>query len=187
MSPLFDELYASGGRPSIPSEHQLQSSLLVASCTVRSEGQFWKQRRYSLRFKWSLDLNVENEPFHPTTFAKNRGRLLEADVARGLVKEIVREARRRRLLSPITSPSTARCWRPGPCTRATVRATRVRLAAAGATNPVTKMVSAAARRTSRPPSPKLGSTAKDPRRRQGFAISAICGLRTVTAWSLSLS
>ena len=100
MSPLFDELYASGGRPSIPPEHLLKSRLLMAFYTVRSERQFCEQLRYHLLFKWFLDLNIEDEPFHPTTFTKNRERLLEADVARVLLREVVREARRRRLLSP---------------------------------------------------------------------------------------
>ena len=99
MSPLFDELYAPSGRPSIPPEHLLKSSLLMAFYTVRSERQFCEQLRYNLLFKWFLDLNVEDEPFHPTTFTKNRERLLEADVARVLLKEVVKEARRRRLLS----------------------------------------------------------------------------------------
>ena len=99
MSPLFDEIYAAGGRPSIPPEHLLKASLLMAFYTIRSERQFCEQLRYNILFKWFLDLNVEDEPFHPTTFTKNRVRLLEADAARVLLKEVVREARRRRLLS----------------------------------------------------------------------------------------
>ena len=99
MSPLFDEVYAAGGRPSIPPEHLLKASLLMAFYTIRSERQFCEQLRYNILFKWFLDLNVEDEPFHPTTFTKNRERLLEADAARVLLKEVVREARRRRLLS----------------------------------------------------------------------------------------
>ncbi len=95
LSPLFDEIYADNGRPSIPPEHLLKSSLLMAFFTIRSERQFCEQLRYNLLFKWFLDLNVEDEPFHPTTFTKNRERLLEADAARVLLKE----ARRRRLLS----------------------------------------------------------------------------------------
>ncbi len=95
MSPLFDEIYADNGRPSIPPEHLLMASLLMAFYTVRSERQFCEQLRYNLLFKWFLDLNVEDEPFHPTTFTKNRERLLEADAAQVLLKE----ARRRRLLS----------------------------------------------------------------------------------------
>ena len=42
---------------------------------------------------------MEDERFHPTTFTKNRERLSEADAARVLFKEVVKEARRRRLLS----------------------------------------------------------------------------------------
>ena len=99
MSPLFDELYADNGRPSIPPEHLLKSSPLMAFYTIRSERQFCEQLRYNLLFKWFLNLNVEDEPFHPTTFTKSRERLLEADAARVLLKEVVKEARRRRLLS----------------------------------------------------------------------------------------
>ena len=99
MSPLFDEIYADNGRPSIPPEHLLKSSLLMAFYTICSERQSCEQLRYNLLFKWFLDLNVEDEPFHPTTFTKNRERLMDADVARVLLKEVVREARRRRLLS----------------------------------------------------------------------------------------
>ncbi len=46
-----------------------------------------------------MDLNVEDEPFQPTTFTKNRERLLEAEAERVLLKEVLREARRCRLLS----------------------------------------------------------------------------------------
>ena len=99
MSPMFDQLYASGGRPSIPPEHLLKSSLLMACYTVRLERLFCEQLRHNLLFnKWFLDRNIEDEPFHPTMFTKNRERLLESDVARILLKEVVREARRRRLL-----------------------------------------------------------------------------------------
>ena len=80
---------------------------MIARYTVRSERQFCEQLRYNILFKWFLDLNVEDEPFHPTTFTKNRERLLEAypyssqgqAAARVLLKEVVKEARRRRLLS----------------------------------------------------------------------------------------
>ena len=76
---MFDEVYAAGGRPSIPPEHLLKASLLMALYTIRSERQFCEQLRYNILFKWFLDLNVEEEPFHATTLAKNRERLLDAD------------------------------------------------------------------------------------------------------------
>ena len=50
-------------------------------CVVRSWYQFCERLAYKLMLKWFLDVNVEDEPFHPTTFTKNRERLLEADAA----------------------------------------------------------------------------------------------------------
>ena len=99
LSPRFEEMYAKRGRPSIPPEHLLKGSLLIALFSVRSERQFCEQLRYNLLFKWFLDLNVEDEPFNATTFSKNRERLLEAEVARAFFSEVVGEAGRRRLLS----------------------------------------------------------------------------------------
>ena len=99
LSPRFEEMYAKRGRPSIPPEHLLKGSLLIALFSVRSERQFCEQLRYNLLFKWFLDLNVEDEPFNATTFSKNRERLLEAEVARAFFAEVVGEAGRRRLLS----------------------------------------------------------------------------------------
>jgi len=100
LSPLFDSMYSRRGRPSIPPEHLLKASLLIALYSVRSERQFCEQLRYNLLFKWFLDLKVDEEPFDASTFSKNRERLLEADVARAFLAEVVAEARRRRLLSP---------------------------------------------------------------------------------------
>src|SRR6266446_8141 len=33
LSPVFDEMYAAGGRPSIPPERLLKASLLISLCT----------------------------------------------------------------------------------------------------------------------------------------------------------
>ena len=72
MSLLFDEVYAAGGRPSIPPEHLLKSSLLMAFYTIRSKRQFCEQLSNNILVKWFLELNVEDEPFHLTTCAENR-------------------------------------------------------------------------------------------------------------------
>ncbi len=106
ISPLFDEMYADTGRPSIPAQHLLKASLLMAFCTVRSERQSCEQLRYNLWFKWFPDLNDEDEQFHPTTFTKNGEQLVEADAARLLLKEVVKEARRPRWLSHFTIGGT---------------------------------------------------------------------------------
>lgn len=98
-SARFDAMYAEGGRPSIPPEHLLKSLLLVALYSIRSERQFCERLRYDLLFKWFLDLNVAAPGFDPSSFSKNRERLLEHDVARAFFGEVVAEAKRRRLLS----------------------------------------------------------------------------------------
>jgi transposase len=99
LSPLFDEMYATRGRPSIPPEHLLKASLLIALFSVRSERQFCERLQYDLLFKWFLGLNVGDRSFDATTFSKNRERLLRHRVADAFFAEVVAEAQRRQLLS----------------------------------------------------------------------------------------
>ena len=98
LSPLFEEIYARVGRPSIPPEHLLKAQLLMALFSVPSARRFCDQLQYNMLFKWFLDLNVDDPPFHASTFSKNQERLLSQDVARRFLLQIVGEARRRRLL-----------------------------------------------------------------------------------------
>src|SRR5207249_1032636 len=79
--------------------HLLKASLLIALFSVRSERQFCERLHYDLLFKWFLDLNVGDPAFNPTTFSKNRERLLRHAVAEAFFAEVVTEAQRRRLLS----------------------------------------------------------------------------------------
>ena len=99
LSPTFDALYADGGRPSIPPEHLLKGSLLIALFSVRSERQFCERLQYDLLFKWFLDLDIMDAPFDPSTFAKNKARLLQHAVAKEFFATVVEQARQRKLLS----------------------------------------------------------------------------------------
>lgn len=99
LSPLFERIYARIGRPSIPPEHLLKAQLLMALFSIPSARRFCDQLRYNMLFKWFLDLNVDDPPFHASTFSKNQERLLSQDVARRFLLQIVQEARRRDLLS----------------------------------------------------------------------------------------
>ena len=99
LSPTFDRMYAANGRASIPPEHLLKACLLMALFSVRSERQFCERLEYDLLFKWFLDLNIMDHSFDHSVFAKNRQRLLDADVAREFLLEIVEQARKQRLLS----------------------------------------------------------------------------------------
>jgi transposase len=99
LSPRFDAMYERIGRPSVPPEHLLKSSILMALYSLRSERQFCERLQYDILFKWFLDLNISEPAFDATTFTKNRERLLDHDIARAFFGEVVREAQRRRLLS----------------------------------------------------------------------------------------
>lgn len=99
LSPLFDEMYAGGGRSSVPPERLLKAMLLMALYSVRSERMFCEQLNYNLLFRWFLDMDMVEEAFDPTTFSHNRTRLLEHDVAKEFFGTVVREAKRRDLMS----------------------------------------------------------------------------------------
>jgi transposase len=99
LSPVFEQMYAEIGRPSIPPEHLLKGCLLIALFSVRSERQFCERLQYDLLFKWFLDLNILDPAFDHSVFSKNKERLLEHDAARQFFTAIVAEARQRKLLS----------------------------------------------------------------------------------------
>lgn len=99
LSPVFEEMYAEIGRPSIPPEHLLKATLLMTLYSVRSERQFCERLDYDLLFKWFMDLNLEDPAFDASSFSKNRERLLTHDVAGRFMQAVLDEAQRRRLLS----------------------------------------------------------------------------------------
>lgn len=99
LSPVFDQMYASEGRPSIPPERLLKGCLLIALYSIRSERQLCEQLHYNFLLRWFVDMNTEEPVFDASTFAKNKQRLLKADVARLFFQGIVRQAKDAHLLS----------------------------------------------------------------------------------------
>ncbi len=99
LSPVFDAMYASGGRPSIPPERLLKSMLLIALYTVRSERQFCEQLDYNLLFRWFLDMDMEEPSFDPTVFTKNRDRLVVSDAAGEFFRAVITQAKAAGLVS----------------------------------------------------------------------------------------
>jgi transposase len=99
MSPQFEALYASTGRPSVPPEQLLRALLLQVLYSVRSERLLMEQLQYNLLFRWFVGLDMDDVVWTPTTFTKNRERLLDGDIARVFFEDIVEQARGRRLLS----------------------------------------------------------------------------------------
>ncbi len=99
LSPQLSAMYSQIGRPSVPPEHLIKASLLMALYSIRSERQFCERLQYDLLFKWFLGLTILEPAFDATSFTKNRQRLLHQEIAMGVLAEVVHEARRRKLIS----------------------------------------------------------------------------------------
>lgn len=99
VSPRFGALYAETGRPSIPPERLLRALLLQILYSVRSERQLMEELEYNLLYRWFVGLGMDDPVWVPTTFTKNRDRLLEGDVARAFFDAVLAQAQGKGLLS----------------------------------------------------------------------------------------
>ncbi len=99
LSPRFEGLYASTGRPSIAPERLLRALLIQILYSVRSERMLMEQLEYNLLFRWFVGLGMDDPVWVPTVFTKNRERLLAGDVAQAFFDAVLKQARKRRLLS----------------------------------------------------------------------------------------
>ncbi len=99
LSPTFSRMYSKMGRPSIPPERLLKSMLLIALYSIRSERQFCEQLDYNLLFRWFLDMDMDEPSFDPTSFGKNRERMMQHDVAGEFFNAVVAQAREAGLMS----------------------------------------------------------------------------------------
>lgn len=95
----FGAMYARIGRPSVPPEQLLKATVLMAMYSIRSERAFCERLNYDLLFKWFLDLPIDGRAFDPTTFTKNRERLLDHEIAERFFAAVVRQAKLRRYIS----------------------------------------------------------------------------------------
>jgi transposase len=99
LSPRFRRMYSDIGRPSIPPEQLLRALLLQALYTVRSERLLMEEIDYSILFRWFIGLSLDEPIWSPTTFSKNRDRLLNGDIASAFFDAVLRQAREAALLS----------------------------------------------------------------------------------------
>ena len=95
----FAAMYSRIGRPSVPPEQLLKATILMALYSMRSERAFCERLNYDLLFKWFLDLAIDAKAFDPTTFTKNRDRLLQAEIADRFFAAVVGQAKLRRYVS----------------------------------------------------------------------------------------
>jgi transposase len=99
MSKRFDSMYAKTGRPSIPPEKLLRAQLIQMLYSIRSERLLMEEIDYSMLFRWFVGMNLDEPVWDVTVFTKNRNRLLEGDVAREFLCEVIGQAQKKGLTS----------------------------------------------------------------------------------------
>jgi transposase len=99
MSKRFDTMYARTGRPSIPPEKLLRAQLIQMLYSIRSERLLMEEIDYSMLFRWFVGMNLDEPVWDVTVFTKNRNRLLEGDVAREFLCEVIAQAHAKGLTS----------------------------------------------------------------------------------------
>ena len=99
MSARFNQMYAKTGRPSIAPEKLLRAQLIQMLYSVRSERLLMEEIDYSVLYRWFVGMNLDEPVWDVTVFTKNRNRLLEGDVAREFLVEVVGQAQAQGLTS----------------------------------------------------------------------------------------
>jgi transposase len=99
LSPQFEAIYAKTGRPSVPPEQLLRALLIQVLYSVRSERLLMEELHYNLLYRWFVGLGMDDAVWTPTTFTKNRQRLLDGDIAAAFFDAVIQQARAARLLS----------------------------------------------------------------------------------------
>lgn len=74
LSPQFDRLYASTGRPSITPEKVLRALLLQVLYTIRSKRLLMEHLDDNLLLRGFVGLNMDDASWDASTFSKNRAR-----------------------------------------------------------------------------------------------------------------
>ena len=99
LSPRFDRLYSTMGRPSIPPEQLLRALLLQMLYSIRSERLLVEELDYSVLYRWFVGLSLDDPIWDATTFTKNRDRLLAGDVADAFFAAVVTAIKAEGLMS----------------------------------------------------------------------------------------
>lgn len=99
MDKIFEKMYSTWGRASIPPGRLLKAKLLQALYSVRSARQICDRLETDLLFRWFLDMNPDEEVFDASTFSQNQERLLTHDVAREFLNRIVLLTKEKGLVS----------------------------------------------------------------------------------------
>lgn len=99
LSSRFDDLYSTIGRPSIPPEQLLRALLVQMLYSIRSERLLMEELDYSVLYRWFVGVSLDDPIWDPTTFTKNRDRLLDGDIADAFFAEVLAAIKEEGLLS----------------------------------------------------------------------------------------
>lgn len=99
MDMLFESMYESSGRYSIPPEWLLRGLVLQALYGIRSERLLCEQLGYNMLYRWFVGLGMEDQAWDHSTYTHNRDRLIEHDAIRALFELVIKQAEKAKLLS----------------------------------------------------------------------------------------
>ena len=87
------------GRHSIPPEYLLRAQLIQHLYAIPSERRLCEQLEYNLLLRWFVGLSLSEPVWHPTSFTKNRDRVLTPEVAEAFFCAVRAQAQAQKLLS----------------------------------------------------------------------------------------
>jgi transposase len=99
MDLLFESIYDECGRQSVPPERLLRGLVLQALYGIRSERLLCEQLGYNMLYRWFVGLSMDEAPWDHSSYTKNRDRLIEHEVVRGLFGQVMQQAKEAKLLS----------------------------------------------------------------------------------------
>jgi transposase len=99
LSPLLAARYDQRGRHSIPPEYLLRAQLIQHLYAIPSERRLCEQLEYNLLLRWFVGLPLSEPVWHPTSFTKNRDRVLTSEVAEAFFAAVREQASAKKLLS----------------------------------------------------------------------------------------
>jgi transposase len=99
MDLVFESIYEDRGRYSVAPERLLRGLVLQALYGIRSERLLCEQLGYNMLYRWFVGLSMDEAAWDHSTYTKNRDRLIEHDVVRGLFGQVMQQAKEAQLLS----------------------------------------------------------------------------------------
>lgn len=99
MNSALTVIYELTGRPSVPPEQLLKGCILQIMYGVRSERQLCEQIEYNMLYRWFLGMDLDESAWDHSVYTRNRDRLLNREIARRFLVEVVFQTCKRGFVS----------------------------------------------------------------------------------------